>query len=531
MIWAARRRPRVALCALAVVVAAVLIVVVARGSSRTTAGRGAAIGVQPARIVAAGGVVLAAQTFTPPGPGHWPLLVMPVPFGSPGSVYDTTARTLVARGYEVVTYLQRGFHQSQGRVDIAGAATQRDVSTVITWALGHTPTDARHIGVFGLSYGAGMGLLAAAHDSRIRAVVALHTWTDLDESFDPNGTPSTAAFSTLVKQAASRLDPSLAALASAVPDGAFGPQLARLSPVRSPQSYVAQLNRNRPAIMIANAFEDSYFAPAQLVRFFDALTVPKRLELAPGDHGTLDYAGLRAPRVVRSAVPDCIAWLDHYLRGTANGVGSWKPVQLTDVTTGAEHTFASWPGTDPASIALGVPGETDDVGTPAAWSASLSADTDSGADFGAMKIGSGPAYRPTVSDPRTWQPGSFLSWTGAALSEQIAMAGTPYLDVNLRSSTSVATVFVYFYDVSPSGSATLMCGEPFTATGLSPGVERSVSIALEPLAWTVAAGDHLVVAVDTADPRYSSPTPAGAVITLSSTAAEPATVSLPVAGS
>ena len=47
--------------------------------------------------------------------------------------------------------------------------------------------------MFGISYGAGISLLAAAHDRRVRAVAALSTWTDMAASLYPNGTTSTAS--------------------------------------------------------------------------------------------------------------------------------------------------------------------------------------------------------------------------------------------------------------------------------------------------------------------------------------------------
>ncbi|MEU8888085.1 CocE/NonD family hydrolase C-terminal non-catalytic domain-containing protein [Streptomyces sp. NPDC048442] len=54
----------------------------------------------------------------------------------------------------------------------AGAPTPRrtaDVSAVIGWALAHTPADEDKIGMAGVSYGAGLSLLASGHDKRIKA--------------------------------------------------------------------------------------------------------------------------------------------------------------------------------------------------------------------------------------------------------------------------------------------------------------------------------------------------------------------------
>ena len=58
-----------------------------------------------------------------------------------------------------------------------------------------------------------------------------------------------------------------------------------------------------------------------------------------------------------------------------------------------------------------------------------------------------------------------------------------------------------------------MSTAPFTATGLT--AARAVTIPLEPTAWTVRAGHHLLLALDTHDDRYRSLTPSGGTVTLS----------------
>ena len=60
-------------------------------------------------------------------------------------------------------------------------------------------------------------------------------------------------------------------------------------------AVIGALNKNRPAIMMANGYQDSIFGPQQLVDFFAGLTTPKRLQLAPGlaiDHKTAVLLGV-----------------------------------------------------------------------------------------------------------------------------------------------------------------------------------------------------------------------------------------------
>jgi predicted acyl esterase len=123
-----------------------------------------------------------------------------------------------------------------------------------------------------------------------------------------------------------------------------------------------------------------------------------------------------------------------------------------------------------------------------------------------------------------------LVWSASPMSTAKFVRGTPRVHLRLASSSTAATVFAYLYEVSPVGLGALMSVQPYTATQLTPGVARSVTFDLQPIAWTTRAGDHLVLVLDTADPRFGSVTPFGSMVTVSSTGTDPATLSVPLAG-
>ena len=133
----------------------------------------------------------------PAGPGPHPLL------GHPGQL--GRVRRAVQRRVEAVHRRRLHRHRLRaarhrrvaGQIDLGGDPTQRDVSRMITWALNHEPVDPNKIAALGLSYGAGMSLLAAERDPRIKAVVAMSTWTNLMQAYFPNGTPEPARMQTL----------------------------------------------------------------------------------------------------------------------------------------------------------------------------------------------------------------------------------------------------------------------------------------------------------------------------------------------
>jgi predicted acyl esterase len=472
------------------------------------------------------GAVLAAEVITPSGSGRKPLLVMPASWGNGATEYHVLGSALAADGFQVVAYGQRGFKDSTGQIDFAGPATQQDASTVIDWALKNTQADPAHIGMMGISYGAGISLLAAAHDSRIKAVVALSTWTNFAESYDANNSPHALALGSLVgtSQFSPHFDTTVQNLNRVLtsnPTG-LGAPLQAMSPQRSPQSYVAQLNANRPAIMIGNAFEDSLLPPDQLVPFFSALTTPKKLELAAGDHGGPERNALYGAR--SAVVQDGVAWLMHYLRGVDNGVQDKAPITLKDVRTGAAYDFDRWPTASRASV-LGAPQGTTAAGGQ--WSAHLTAGSASPATSGIPQIFLGKPYVPPALVMAALKPSGALSWSLPAEKAAVRLTGQPVLHVGLGSTSADASVIAYLYDVTPAGVGSLVDHQAYTALGLSGGEQRAVDITMSPVAWTVPAGDHLAVVIDTVDSRYTSLTPRGAQITVWSSAAHPATLDVP----
>ncbi|NED80234.1 alpha/beta fold hydrolase, partial [Streptomyces sp. SID11233] len=107
---------------------------------------------------------------------------LPTSWSMPQIEYLAQAQKLAETGYVVVTYNSRGFLQSGGEIEVGGPKDVADASAVIDWALANTPADAGRIGMAGVSYGAGISLLAAGHDPRIKAVAALSGWGDLIDS-------------------------------------------------------------------------------------------------------------------------------------------------------------------------------------------------------------------------------------------------------------------------------------------------------------------------------------------------------------
>src|SRR5690606_8818386 len=204
---------------------------------------------------------------------RYPLLVLPTSWGLPQIEYLAQAQQLADSGYVVVTYNVRGFWQSGGEIEVAGPRDTADASRVIDWALAHTPADERRIGMAGVSYGAGISLLAAAHDERVKVVAALSGWADLIGSIYSGRTQSVQAAAVL--DGAGRVTGRQSEELRSVFADFYASNLAREPEIiewgdrRSPKTYVDRLNRNGTAVMLANAWGDTIFPPNQYTDFYE----------------------------------------------------------------------------------------------------------------------------------------------------------------------------------------------------------------------------------------------------------------------
>jgi predicted acyl esterase len=283
-----------------------------------------------------------------------------------------------------------------------------------------------------------------------------------------------------------------------------------MSAQRSADRVVDELNHNKPAIMIANGFQDSLLDPSSLVSFFDKLTTPKRLQLATGDHGGPEWTGILGQP--NPTVQAAAKWLDHYLNGTKNGVTDAAQVVLQNSETGASQTYSSWPANS-ETLQLGRPGAPNSITTTSTptWSQALTTGSDGGANVPATQgLYGGADYRQTTVSSGAIRSGQAYVWNGAATPDSVQVTGLPALSVHVRTSAPSVTLFAYLYDVTGAGAATLMTYAPATVSS------GAVSITLRPVSWTVSAGHHLMLVVDTADPAYGPAEAAGSTVTLSS---------------
>ncbi|MGW2013643.1 alpha/beta fold hydrolase [Streptomyces sp. NPDC001927] len=476
-------------------------------------------------IAGDGGTVLKANVVTPAGAGaaaRYPVIVLPTSWAVPQIEYLVQAQKLADSGYVVVSYNSRGFWQSGGEIETAGPKDVADASKVIDWALANTPADPAKVGMAGVSYGAGISLLAAAHDKRIKAVAALSGWADLIESIYSGRTQHLQAAALLggAGYLTGRPGPELKAILGDFLSSNLAKEgeMIAWGEKRSPATYLDEINANGAAIMLGNAWGDTIFPPNQYASFYEKLQGPKRLEFRPGDHATAEATGLLG--LPNDTWTSAHRWFDHHLKGVDNGIDREQPVQLKSRSTGGYEGYPDWKsvGANERKITLG--------GSQRIW-----ANVDSGANGGVVLLSNlldqlvkAP---PVASIPLL--PRSFAGvWQSERYDTPQRVRGTAKLHTTVTSTKESGTLVAYLYDVGPLGLGKLVSNAPYTFHGKTPGTPFPVDLELFSTAYDVPAGHRLAVVVDTVDPLYIEHNPTGAQLTFSSPAADPSYLSVPL---
>ncbi|MEU8222784.1 CocE/NonD family hydrolase [Kribbella sp. NPDC048915] len=487
------------------------------------------------RIPGAGGIEIGAVVLTPTGQGSgpFPLVVMPSSWGMPNVEYVGQGAKLATAGFQVISYSSRGFWDTGGGIDIAGPPTVADVSKVIDWADAHTPADTRRVAAVGISYGAGTSLLAAAKDPRIKVAGALSGWADLIRSLNPNETVALQSVAGLLAlgNITGRPGPELASLQTKFVTGDFDKAIAQakqLAPPRSAQTVVGRLNAHGTAIFLANAFEDSIFPPSQYTDFFTALTGPKRLLLAHGDHATPDASG--AIGLPNETWDELVGWLKHYLQDADNGADKEPAVQLKS-QRGVWRGYPNWAAVGGERTSYLTKAGAMQATASTGWSRTIGAGVPTIADSGVALVSGalqGLLSIPTgVATPLVSRTFAGV-WTGPKFDRPTVVNGIPTAQLTVTPSAADTSLFAYLYDVDALGVGSLISHKPYTLRGATPGQPVPLDLRLEATSWEVPAGHRLVLVVDTVDPRYLGRSVLGSTVTFSSPASNPSRLTVPL---
>ncbi|WP_257447558.1 CocE/NonD family hydrolase [Archangium lipolyticum] len=484
------------------------------------------------------GVTLKSAVYTPDAPGRYPAIIFITSWALPNLEYFVQAQKFADAGYVVVSYTPRGFYASGGGIDTAGPKDIGDLTEVINWTLVNTPAEPTRIGAAGISYGAGMALIGSAFDSRIRAVAALSGWTDLPYSLFANQTRHLQSAGLLWLSAELTGRPS-AELRQALSDFFANqnvPDVIAYAQVRSAATYLDRINANRPAILMANAYGDSFFGPNQLTDFFTRLSGPKRLELRPGDHAIAELTGILG--LPNDAWTSTRRWFDQYLRGMNTGIASENPVQLQLRGQGSYESYPSWSAVSTGTARYNL----SDVhwwshegdlaaGSQAGWSATIIAG-DTIANGGLALLTNG-VEAITGEPPTAWIPAVDRSnaavWQSDWLTSPQRVRGAAHLRLNVTPGNSgQTTVIAYLYDTDWGGTGSLVTHVAVTLRDAVAGHPYAVDVDFPATVYDIPSGHRLSLVIDTVDPLYADKAPSFSTVKLSSSTSSPSYVSLPL---
>ncbi|MFK8850808.1 CocE/NonD family hydrolase [Streptomyces sp. Ac-502] len=473
--------------------------------------------------------------------------------------------SLAARGYHVLAYTPRGIGKpglvstSEGFIDVAGPVDWADGSKVIDHAQAQFAPG--KVGFMGLSYGSGISQLVAAHDQegRVAAVAALSTWGNLATSLYDNGTRHEEAVRKLIEFTGGaeeeKFDERTRRILQDFRDGRNMEGVVAWGTERSPETYVESTNARGIPTFYSNTWHESLFPAGEAIAAFDKLTTPKHLNLWIGDHGAPEGAGITGV-VTGVAFPglltpmrEAYAWLDHHLLGDANEVPDWpvvsSQVMFTYETAPAlgggrritaparREPLASWADATTGTEDWHLHGDGALSDKPSTgWSRDFTAghETTATAMDDIMKTGQKEWFgNPKTYDPAGFERSQLLVWSTEALAGGRRIRGTAHLQLTVRApEADAATLVAYLFDIAPDGSARIITHEPFTATGLSAGTDRTVGWKLQPTAYDLPDGHRLALVVNSRDQLYAFTGTQDSTTTITSPAGEEAVLELPL---
>lgn len=442
---------------------------------------------------------------------------------------------LARDGYIALAYTARGFYLSQGIVGVAGPQDVADVSAVVSWALANTPADPQAVGASGISYGAGLALLALGADPRLKTATALSGWgTLLDEMYAQDAGNRIWIDVLLLSGAVTgRLDPFVFEAANTVLDpnapAAKLDALRAWGALRSPSSAVDAINRRGAPVFISKNLQDDMFTPNSSLAMFARLTGPKKLLLNPGIHASAEL-GAAITGADNHPMDQAHRWLDRWLKNRPNGIDAEPQVDLQVKFSNRRETLSTWPAPELRSDVYhlsprgalswdlfclcwrGLAGGLGAAPNVRSGSDTIDSVIDTTATSGPVPILStlGEGFgAPVLNFLPSVFPANGVRYEAPARATPLKIRGIAQLRLRVAPSQRRGMLVAYLYDADPLGFATLITHGARALHAAAPQRPIELPIDLVATAYDVPAGHHLALVLDTADPLYAPPVNVG----------------------
>ena len=276
--------------------------------------------------------------------------------------------TLIADGYNVVTWDNRGTFASGGQVNFDSPYYEgRDVSAIINWLATlpgvrlKGPNDPV-VGMTGAGYGGGIQLSAAAMDHRLAAIEPNMSWYSLVDSLAPNQVIKQGWGNILCwtgELEGDRYAPYLSGLCGAENSGDVTPAEIASAAQASPGPLVSKITT--PTLLLGGTV-DTLFPLNGDIETYEALRAagtPVRMIWYCGGYGNCESEPSGYP--LPAGPPDYVtnvelAFLDKYLKG--ENVSTGPGFQYLD-DTGTWHSAPSYPVPSTGQVSCSVGGTYD----------------------------------------------------------------------------------------------------------------------------------------------------------------------------
>jgi len=263
--------------------------------------------------------------------------------------------TLIADGYNVITWDSRGWYASGGQVnDDSPAYEGRDVSAIINWLATQPAAELKGpndpvVGMTGFSYGGGIQLSTAAIDHRLAAIEPNMSWYSLGEALYPNQVIKAGWGNILCDigdAVGARYAPELANTCGAVVSGDITPGEVAFEEGASPGPLIKQITT--PTLLLAGTV-DTLFPINGDIRTYEALRAagtPVKMMWYCGGHGICNQNPGPSSHVAEAE----IAFLNKYLKG--QNVSTGPGFEYLD-QTGTWRSATSYPVASTGKLTAG----------------------------------------------------------------------------------------------------------------------------------------------------------------------------------
>ncbi|WP_296984756.1 CocE/NonD family hydrolase [Thalassolituus sp. UBA1505] len=427
------------------------------------------------------------------------------------------AARFAEEGYVVLSYSTRGFGTSGGLIDTAGPLDMADLSNVIDYLIANFDVDPNAIGTAGISYGSGISLLGAAHDPRIRAVVAMSTWGSLTEALYGQETPRLiwGELLTLSSGLTGNPDPIIRDTWNKVLNREDMESVYAWTGIRSPLNYVNDINANGTAVYISQNWGDNLFQPNSVLDLFSQLTVEKHIDLQPGTHAGAEIGGLLGGGDTH-VLNNVHRWFAEHLKGESGAMENQKPVNMKVKFTSGYQQYDAFPVPEayeqtfylqPRNLFSN--GRLSDSPFQS-WRAQ---DNSINSLFDTVATTQVPLLSqileqldvPVLANmAHVARPHGIVFETSRQWST-MQIRGNAELSLMVQPKSDTLHLVAYLYDVNLFGTGKLITHKPITVHQTSAGDTIRVDFPLTTVAYDIPAGNKLALVIDSKDLLYAGP--------------------------